>query len=74
LASLSFVLKYARRQGFAQRQFEPVRLISGRWFFWWVERWAAELPGTPPGAQVSRAWSWLLRCGWRRVGLVALHE
>jgi REP element-mobilizing transposase RayT len=73
-AALAYVLKNARRHGYAQRPFEPDRFSSGRWFDGWVERGAAQLPGTPPGAPVARGWTWLLRCGWRRVGLVALHE
>ena len=69
--ALAYVLKNARRHGYAQRPFEADRYSSGRWFDGWFERGAVELPA---GAPVVRAATWLLRQGWRRIGLVALHE
>lgn len=70
-AALGYVLGNARRHGYAQRPFEPDRFSSGRWFDGWAERGAVPLPGVAP---VVRAGTWLLRRGWRRIGLVALHE
>jgi REP element-mobilizing transposase RayT len=68
--ALAYVLKNARRHGYAQRPFEADRFSSGRWFEGWCERGAVELP---VGAPVVRAATWLLRQGWRRIGLVVLH-
>ena len=70
-ASLAYVLKNARKHGYRQRDGEPDRRSSGRWFEGWRERRGEELT---PDLPVVAPLTWLLGAGWRRCGLVALNE
>ena len=73
--ALAYVLLNARRHA---PQAGPARGIdpgsSGRWF----EGWRRILPGRnqsdPEDRAVARPRSWLLRCGWRRHGLIDPDE
>lgn len=70
-AALGYVLRNARRHGYAQWPGKPDRCSSGRWFDGWRECRGERLTS---GAPVARAGTWLLRTGWRRMGLLALVE
>jgi REP element-mobilizing transposase RayT len=69
-AVLAYVLHNARKHGVRQRDGEPDRCSSGRWFEGWRERRPDPWPGI---RAVARARTWLLSVGWRRFGLLELR-
>ncbi len=78
--ALAYVLLNARRHLAKSRgvsRSAPVHLdgaSSARWFDGWRPDVASRLPETPPGCEVARPRTWLLRVGWRRHGLVDPSE
>ena len=66
-AALVYVLGNARRHGLVVTGIDPC--ASGPWFEGWRE------PLEPTGPRwLARARSWLLARGWRRQGLIGIHE
>jgi hypothetical protein len=75
--ALAYVLLNARRHAakLGRRLPEPVRIdpaSSGRWFDGW--RAAGENGVALDQPAVAMARTWLLRCGWRRSGLIGPGE
>ena len=66
-STLLYVLQNAKHHGLRLAGFDPYS--SGPWFDGWKAK-IAVAPGNP-GAM---AWTWLLREGWRRHGLIGLAE
>lgn len=60
--ALRYVLNNARHHGSRFKGYDP--FSSGWWFTGWLEP-QEEIENPPP---MSRARSWLLRCGWLRGG------
>ena len=66
-AALVYVLQNARHHGLRLLGVDPYS--SGPWFDGWRQGIVLAEPG--PGA---RAWTWLLRQGWRKHGLIGIEE
>jgi REP element-mobilizing transposase RayT len=63
-AALAYLMHNARRHGYRVAAEGPDPYSSGRWFDGW-RGWSVDRPPT-----LARAKSWLVRHGWRRLGLI----
>ena len=70
-SALAYVLNNARRHGLRLAQGLD-HFASGWWFDGWRESFRT--PGMPAACPVAAARTWLLGVGWRRHGLLRVHD
>ncbi len=68
--ALRYVLCNARKHGAWTSRSRPDPLSSAPWFDGWIETSAQAAESAP----ASRARTWLLNDGWRRIGLISIAD